>query len=207
VDYFNTAQSAALHKQGVARVGASNEMSKNEPDKIYLLVTYPSLDAYTTIKKALVHDAEYQKASKSYNEIPASTPVYYRYESSLMLAFDGLPKLTVPKKEERIFELRTYQGYSEDAVRRKIKMFNNGEFDIFYRTKLNPVFFGEVIAGKDLPCLTYMISFKDMEERDHNWNNFLQDPAWLKISKDPQYENSVSSIIRIFLIPTDYSQI
>jgi hypothetical protein len=86
-------------------------------------------------------------------------------------------------------------------------MFNEEEFDIFNRTKLNPVFFGEVISGRNLPNLTYMITFKDMEERDNNWKAFSADPTWQKVSKDPQYANSVSKIIRTFLEPMTCSQI
>ena len=39
----------------------------------------------------------------------------------------------------------------------------------FYETGLHPVFFGETIIGEKLPQLTYMLTFKDMEERDANW--------------------------------------
>jgi hypothetical protein len=116
----------------------------------------------------------------------------------MMIAFDGLPKMKLPETKERIFELRTYLGYNEDAVRRKIKMFNEEEFEIFYRSKLNPIFFGEVISGKNLPCLTYMITFKDLAERDKNWEYFLKYPAWQKVSKDPKYANTVSKIIRLY---------
>jgi hypothetical protein len=52
-----------------------------------------------------------------------------------------------------------------------------------------------------------MITFKDMEERDNNWKAFSADPTWQKVSKDPQYANSVSKIIRTFLEPMTCSQI
>jgi len=205
--YFTDALIPALNKHGVKNVGVFRETGKNEPPLIYLLIPYSSLSDYERIKEALSKDMDYQKMSESYNKVGVEKPVYFRYESSFMHAFDGLPKMIVPEKSQRIFELRIYQGYSDDAVRRKIKMFNEGEFDIFYATKLNPVFFGEVIAGKDLPCLAYMITFKDMEERDNNWKAFGGHPDWQKISKDPQYANTVSKIIRVFLEPMTCSQI
>jgi hypothetical protein len=124
-----------------------------------------------------------------------------------MIGFDGHPVIEIPAKGPRIFEMRTYEGYSEDAVRRKIKMFNESEFPIFYRTKLTPVFFGELVAGKNLPGLTYMITFKDMAERDANWAAFGADEDWKKLLADPQYANTVSNIIRIFLEPLPYSQV
>jgi hypothetical protein len=124
-----------------------------------------------------------------------------------MIAFDGLPKMITPQSGPRMFEVRTYEGYSEDAVKRKIKMFNDEEFTIFNRVKLNPVFFGEVISGKNLPALTYMVTFKNIEERDANWKAFFADPDWLRILKDPQYANTVSRIYKTYLEPTPYSQV
>ena len=124
-----------------------------------------------------------------------------------MIAFQNQPQIIIPEKAPRIFELRTYEGYNEDALRRKLKMFNEEEFAIFDRTKLNRVFFGEVIAGNDMPCLTYMISFANMEERDKNWAAFGADADWQRISKAAEYANSVSRITKIFLEPVAYSQI
>jgi hypothetical protein len=46
-----------------------------------------------------------------------------------------------------------------------------------------------------------------MEERDKNWAAFGADPDWKKLSADPQYANTVNNIIKIFLVPTSYSQI
>jgi hypothetical protein len=205
--YFTDALIPAFNKHGVSNLGVFRETSKNEPPRIYLLIPYSSFADYEKINQALSKDQEYQKRSEPYNSVGVEKPVYFRYESTFMNAFDGLPKMVVPENKPRIFELRIYQGYSDDAVRRKVKMFNEGEFDIFYKTKLNPVFFGEAIAGKDLPCLIYMITFKDMEERDNNWKNFISHPDWQKMSKDPQYANTVSKIIRIFLEPMACSQI
>jgi hypothetical protein len=207
-NYFKNALIPALNKYGVKAVGVFKEMSQSEPAKIYLLIPYPSMEDYTTIVHKVKTDADFLKNSEAYSNIPADHPVYDRYSSAFLIAFDGIPAMVIPEnKGERIFELRTYEGYSEDAVRRKIKMFNEGEFPIFYRTKLNPVFFGERIAGENLPCLTYMSTFKNMEERDKNWAAFGADPDWKKLSADPQYANTVNNIIKIFLVPTSYSQI
>lgn len=86
-------------------------------------------------------------------------------------------------------------------------MFNDGEFPIFTRAKLNPVFFGEVIAGDKLPRLTYMLTCNSMEERDKGWSAFVADPEWKKLLADPQYANTISKISNTFLVPTSYSQV
>ena len=206
-NYFKTVLIPALNKYGVKTVGVFKEWSQSEPAKVYLLTPYSSLDNYLSVNMKIKADADYIKNSAAYNGIPADKPIYNRFTSSLMTAFDGWPTMVVPSGESRIFELRTYEGYSEDAVRRKIKMFHDGEFPIFNRAKLNPVFFGEVIAGDKLPRLTYMITCNSMEDRNKGWSAFVADPEWKKLVADPQYANTISKISNTFLVPTSYSQV
>jgi hypothetical protein len=206
-EYLEKALIPALNKYGVKTVGVFKETGKAEPAKIYVLIAYPSFEDYISVNNKIKSDEDFKKNSTAWQQVPADKPVYNRVNTSLLIAFDGLPALKVPAKEPRIFELRTYEGYSEDAVRRKIKMFNEEEFPIFYRTRLTPVFFGEAIAGSNLPCLTYMITFKNMEERDKNWAAFGADADWKRISADAQYANTVSNIRKVFLEPLPYSQI
>jgi hypothetical protein len=206
-NFLSKALIPALNRLGIKKVGAFGEISKSEPTKLYLLIPYASFEDFSKVNTALKNDKEFQQASAEYNQISVENAVYSRYDSSLMIAFDGLPKMMVPESGPRIFEVRTYEGYSEDAVARKIKMFNNEEFTIFNRVKLNPVFFGEVISGPDLPALTYMVAFKNMEERDKAWKAFGPDPDWQRVSKLPEYANSVSRIYKTFLEPLSYSQV
>ncbi|MGC4034323.1 MAG: NIPSNAP family protein [Chitinophagaceae bacterium] len=206
-NFFKNALIPAYNKYGVKTVGVFRELGKSDPAKVYVVIPYASMDDYLTINAKVKADDDFIKNSQAYNAIPAEKPVYNRFSSWLMVAFDGMPKLIVPPTGPRIFELRTYESYSEDAGRRKIKMFNDGEFPIFYRSKLTPVFFGEVISGENMPRLTYMITFPNMEEHDKAWAAFLSDPEWKKLSADPQFANTVSNIIKTFLEPVVYSQI
>ena len=206
-NYFKNALIPALNKYGSKNVGVFSEIGRPEPPKIYLLISYPSPEDYFTIPTQIAADSEYQAASKEYRSIPVDKKVYYRYSSKLMLGFDGWPKLKVPPKGNKVYELRTYEGYSEDAVTRKVKMFNDVEIDAFAETNITPVFLGKVIAGIDLPCLTYIISFKDMEERDKNWSAFIDGPPWARISVIPEYANSVSKVVKRFLEPMSSSQV
>lgn len=206
-NYFKAALIPALNKYGVKTVGVFKEWRQSEPAKVYLLIPYSSLDNYLSVNLKVKADKDYIKNSVAYHSIPADKPVYNRFTASLMIAFDGFSKMVLPSAEPRIFELRTYEGYSEEAVKRKIKMFHDGEFSIFSRAKLNPVFFGEVIAGDRLPRITYMLTCNDMEERDQGWSAFVADPEWKKLAGDPQYANTISKISNTFLVPTSYSQV
>ena len=206
-EYLEKTLIPALNKYGVKTVGAFRELGKTEPAKIYVLIAYPHFEEYLSINAKVKIDEDFKKNSATWQQVPADKPVYNRVNTSLLIAFDGMPVIKTAAKEARIFEMRTYEGYSEDAVRRKIKMFNDEEFTIFDRTKLNRVFFGEAIAGNNLPCLTYMVTFKDMEERDKNWAAFGADADWKRVSADAQYANTVSNIRRVFLEPMPYSQV
>jgi hypothetical protein len=206
-NYFTKAFIPALNRLGVKNVGVFSEWSKNEPPVIYALIPYKSFDDFGRITMELKKDKAFEQARAEYDQIPVDQTVFERYDSSLMLAFDGIPQMVVPAQKPRLFELRIYEGYSEDAVKRKVKMFNEGELGIFKNVKVNPVFFGENITGKGLPCLTYMAVYDNMEARDQAWKEFSAHPDWQKMSKLPEYADTVSRIHRVFLEPLPYSQV
>ena len=108
----------------------------------------------------------------------------------------------------RIYELRIYESHNYKAAQKKIEMFNEGgEIEIFKKTGLNPVFFGETLVGPLMPNLTYMLVFDDMADRDKNWKVFADSPEWKELSSDPQYKDTVSNISDIILSPASCSQI
>lgn len=206
-NYLTKALIPALNRMGSKNVGVFSEISKSEPAEIYMLIPYASFEDFGKTALALKRDKDFIAASSEYNQIPVEQAVYERYDSSLLLAFDGQPKMIVSSTRPKLFELRIYEGYSEDAVRRKVKMFNEGEIDIFKDVKLPSVFYSENITGKYLPALTYMAGYQSMEERDQVWKNFSAHPEWQKMSKMPEYANTVSKIHKIFLEPLPYSQV
>jgi hypothetical protein len=125
-------------------------------------------------------------------------------ESSLFVGFEGMPAIEVPPADmpkSRLFELRTYQSHSAQANRKKIEMFNQGEIEIFRKTGLRPVFFGEAIAGAQLPNLTYLLVFDDMAAREKHWGEFIAHPDWKALSAKPEYANAaiLSRISNLFL--------
>ncbi|MEK9613973.1 MAG: NIPSNAP family protein [Flavobacteriaceae bacterium] len=206
-DYLSDALLPALNRQGIENIGVFKPLGDEHPQRIVLLIPYKSMASYESTLAALKKDATFQEDRKEYDQVPASNPSYGRFSSSFYIAFDGLPQIVKPEKGTQLFELRTYEGYSEDAVRRKIKMFNKEELSIFDQTGLHSVFFGEQVSGPLMPALTYMLSFQSMEERDANWEKFAVHPEWKRISVLPEYANSVSDIKRTFLQALDYSQL
>ncbi len=206
-NYLEKALLPALNSQGVKNIGAFEEWSQDNPSKIYLLIPFESMASYEKVTRAINLDMAFAENTIAYNSITQDKVPFSRYETSFFNAFSGIPQLVKPVAGSMVFELRTYEGYIEDAYQRKIKMFNESELQIFKETGLHSVMFGEKIAGPQMPCLTYMLAFKDLAERDASWKKFSDHPEWKRISKLSEYANTVSNIHRVFLKPMKYSQL
>jgi hypothetical protein len=204
--YLTEALLPLFSKFGI-KLGAFEELDKEDPPKVYTLFVYPSSQVYFQLQKELTSNNEYLSAAKNYFELPAAKPIFERYETFLTEAFDKMPKLRLPEKNRGLFELRTYESYNEDAARRKIAMFNDEELPLFGQVGLHAVFFSKILAGKFMPALMYMLWFKDMDERDANWKKFSDSTEWKTMSAKPIYADAVSKVHKKFLTPTDYSQI
>ncbi|WP_339706629.1 NIPSNAP family protein [uncultured Kriegella sp.] len=200
LSYLNEVLAPSMIRMGATTFKLFRELGNSGPTKIYGLIAYPNSEVYLRSQN-LNSDEKYVTAAAEYNSLPPEKTLYNRFTSSLLLAFDGMPQMMDPIDGASLFELRTYEGYSEDAVRRKIKMFNDGEIDIFLKTGLHPVFFGEMIVGPYRPCLTYMLNFKDMDEHDANWKRFSSNSDWETMKVKEEYANTVSNIRKIFLTP------
>lgn len=213
--YLKSAALPAWQRAGVGPVGVFSVMIGAGNPTFHVLIVHKSLEAFASLPERLAADAEYQAAAAPYLSVEATSPAYVRIETSLMRAFDGIPKLEVPfaggegARRPRIFELRTYESHSEKAARKKIEMFNTGEIAIFRRAGMTPVFFGETLAGAGMPNLTYMLAYEDMAAHDKQWSAFAADPEWRKLSTTPGFTDPeiVSSISNMYLRPTAYSQI
>lgn len=202
----------AMNRLGVGPVGVFTGLYGPSGSALHVLLPHKSLASVGTLRARLAADPEYQRAGTAFLNAPMSDPAFVRVESSLMRAFEQMPKLEVPAaaaaKQPRIFELRVYESHSDRAAVLKVEMFNKGgEIPIFRRTGLTPVFFGETIVGPSLPNLTYMLVFSNMAERDKAWDAFRVDPQWKTLSANPRYADTVSSITDFILRPTAYSQI
>ena len=203
--YLQNTALPAYAKMGIKNVGAFKVLNDPANHAVYLLIPYASMEQFVTATTKTGGELAYG-ASADYAGVPMKDPVYDRIDSSLLLAFEGMPQMKVPAKKDRIFELRIYESHNEKAGKQKVKMFNaGGEIAIFNQTGLTPVFFGEALVGTRLPNLTYLLTFDNMEARERNWKEFIDHPDWAKLKDQPEYADTVSKITNIFLAPTAYS--
>lgn len=204
--YYTEAVIPFLNKRG-AKVGVFYEYSLEEPPVAYILHAHKSAEDYWDAIQSIKTDSSFREAANEYFNLPADRPVFERYETFVMEAFDAIPHFRQPAKNRGLMEMRTYESYNEDAFRRKVKMFNVEELPLFEKVGLHPLFFGELLAGRHMPALTYMVWFKDMDEREDNWNKFRTSDEWNTMRVKQEYADTVSKVRKKFLLPADYSQI
>ena len=212
-DYVAHALIPGLNRLGMQPVGAFNLDLGVETPVLYVLIPSTSLEALAQSEFRLMDDSEYMKAAEPFLKAPATQPAYVRVESSLLIAFEGHPKLTVPpvtaQHGARVFQLRSHESPSNFDHRVKVEMFHSGEFDIFQRAGFWQVFYGDALIGARLPNLTYMLSFPDLAGMNAKWDAFRNDPEWKNLTSSPKFnfESIVSNITNLILNPASYSQI
>jgi NIPSNAP len=212
-DFYREAAIPAMNRAGISPVGVFSVMIGPDSPAMHVVLPHKSLESFATANDRVHSDPDYQKAGAEFANAPAADPAYVRVESSLLVAFEGIPKLEVPAgasaNKQRIFELRTYESHSHKASKKKIEMFNTGEIAIFRRVGLQPIFFGQTLIGTRLPNLTYLLMHENMAARDRNWAAFGSDADWKKLSSTPGYTDPeiVSNISNVLLRPAAYSQI
>ncbi len=208
---FLKQQVAALQRAGAGPTGVFSSNIAPDGPFLLMLASYASLSAMEQVTAKLAADSEYQKALDVYNALPGLN--YERMESSLLRAFDGHPSVVPPpndgKRAARLFELRQYESNNTGTLKRKIKMFNDGEIAVFQRAGGQPVFFGETIVGARQPNLTYMLSYEDLANHDKVWKAFGADPEWQKLRATPGLSDgeTVSNITNYLVSPLPFSQI
>jgi hypothetical protein len=210
--YLEKAFIPALNARGIAAVGVFTEPEAKDGPAVWVLIPHPSLESVGSVDAALNADPAVQAAGAEYLKGPAAaSPAFDRIDSWLMLSFAGLPRLAVPALaragKPRIFEMRTYESFSELKALKKIDMFNAGEIGVMQELNLSPVFYGQVLVGRDMPELTYMLCSPDIETHKKNWAAFGVHPTWVALKNDPQYADTVSHITSRFLVPAAFSQI
>jgi hypothetical protein len=212
--YFSGALLPALHRMKILSVGVFKSLANDTAsDKmIYVFIPFNSAGEIQKLNDNLEKDKMYKVSGHQYIDAVFSTPPYTRIETIILYAFPLAPEMKLPQlraaKNERVYELRSYESATEKIFRNKVKMFNVGdEIGLFKRLGFNAVFYSEVIAGPKMPNLMYMTTFENMQEREKHWKAFSDDDQWKKLNAMQEYQKNVQHADIIFLRPAEYSDI
>lgn len=210
--YLEKALLPALQRQGIGPVGVLfDPQAEPANQQVTVVIPYNSPAQLPEVQAALASDEAYQKAGKDYLELPVDQAPFSRIRSELLIAFESMPRLEAPTesiapKDERVYELRTYESATEQKGIVKVHMFNNGEIPIFLDCGIQPVFFGQAIVGPNCPNLTYLTVYPTDEARQAGWKAFVAHPDWATLKVKPEYANTVSKIEKAVLKAKPYSQ-
>lgn len=210
--YLKEAFLPALKESGISSIGVFKEHTDHDSilGKTYVLIPLNALDDLLAIESNLASNDLHNSKGSDYLDAAHDNPPYKRIESILMKAFVDMPKMAVPKlegpREERVYELRSYESSTEKLYVNKVDMFNaGGEVTLFDDLGFNAVFYGEVLSGPNMPNLMYMTTHENKDAQTANWKAFVDSPVWLKLKVRPEYQNNVSKNTKYMLYPTEYS--
>lgn len=210
-DYLENAYLPALHKQGIESVGVFKPRpgEANAGTQVFVLHAHRDLAEIEKLRLRLLKDEKFQGKAADFLQAPHDKAAFSREKVILMQAFEGFPGLETPefksKREDRVYELRSYESATDHLYRRKVAMFNEGESEIFVRLGFQPVFFGDVIAGDKMPRLIYLTTHANADAQKKNWDAFRTDSKWEEMKVMERYANTVSHIDKWLLYPTPYS--
>ncbi|MCK4919413.1 MAG: NIPSNAP family protein [Bacteroidales bacterium] len=210
-NYLKEAFLPGLKKLGINNVGVFKPRPGTDSlKKIYVLIPFSTLEQFNSLEGKLAKDEAYLTAGSEYINASYDQPPYQRIESTLMIAFEDMPFMETPKlddpREDRVYELRSYESATENYHKTKVDMFNaGGEVKLFASLDFNAVFYASVISGSKMPNLMYMTTFSDEASQSAHWTAFREAPEWLELKAVEKYKNSVSHIDKYYLYPTEYS--
>jgi len=210
--YYRDVAIPALNKAGINNIGVFNVKHGINNPTLHVIIPHPTLESVVTLNDRLLEDKNFVEAGSSFLKSPTNEMAFVSMEKTIMRAFSHLPQIQVPTQKQsnkpRIFQVRVYEAPSLTASKRKIHMFNEGgEIAIFKKTGLQPILFGETIAGNMMPNLLYILAFDDFDDMNKSWNTFRVDPDWVKLREDPFYADTVTRINDWIWTPVNFSQI
>jgi hypothetical protein len=200
----------ALNRQGLKPVGVliPKESETKFAQNVFVVIPHQTMDSFVNVNAKLVADSVYRKDAAPIFETTSKNPVYTDCETWLLQCFPTIPSLETPELgANRVYQMRQYRSFNIDRNDAKMKMFyQGGELPLFRKVGMNPIFFGNIVAGSRMPAFWYMIGFASEEAQGKAWNAFGSHPDWAAIKDLPEYADTATEIDNIVLLPSPGSQ-
>jgi hypothetical protein len=211
VDILDKALIPALNRQGIKPVGILLPAANDEKYalNVFVVIPHKTMDSFINANGKLVADTAYRKDAAPIFETNSKNPVYTDCETFFLNTFPTAPVLeTPPLGPDRRYQLRLYRSFNIERNAAKVRMFDQGgELPLFRETGMNPIFFGDIIAGTRLPALLYMLGFASAAKQDEAWKTFIEHPKWAEIKGKSEYADTATEIENVVLFPSPGSQL
>lgn len=178
--------------------------------QVAVVIGFKSMADVAAVHEAADKDAELTKLFETWER--GEEPAAETQSSMILQATDYSPELVAdkePRKTPRIFELRVYHSPTVRQLRALHERFAGPEIRIFHRVGVHPVLYTNTVIGPNVPNLTYLIPFDNLDAREKAWNAFGADPEWQKVRRESiEKSGQISSVIQISLYrATAYSPV
>ena len=211
VEVLDQALIPALNRQGIKPVGVLVPIpsATKYANNVFVVFPHKTAESFVNVAAKLLADTAYMKDAAPIFETTSKDPVYTDCETYFLQGFPTMPTIEVPDLgPNRVFEWRFYRSFNIERNAAKIRMFDvGGELPLFREVGMNPIFFGDVIAGNWLPALMYMIGFSSMEAHAEAWKAFGAHPKWQAMRGLPEYADTATEIVNAIMTPSPGSQI
>lgn len=173
------------------------------------ILSYPSLAEMSAMWDRLFADPDWIAARA---DLEANDPAYYRRDSLLLRATPFSPALTAAASgsaAHKIYELRIYESPTFRQLGYLHDRFAGGEIDIFHKSGIHPVLYGDTLVGPNMPNMAYLIPFENLAAREAAWAAFGSNPDWVKI-RDESIKHGgeiVRNITNMFFSPAAFSML
>lgn len=194
-----------FEKHGITNVGYWVPADNKSNQLVYLLA-FPNKEEHDKSWKAFAEDPDWKSAREA-SEVNGR--LVDKIESLFLNATDYSPKVkSVARKNERLFELRTYKTFP-DKLNDLHTRFHEHTIGIMKR-------YGAEIIGFWTPTdkehgsentLVYILAHKSKEKAQEMAEKFPKDPDWLKAKTESEVNGKlVEKVESVFLTPVDYSK-
>lgn len=200
-DYFKNGLLPALQRAGAGPAIVLEALVGPSMPQMATIFGCGSFDDVWNVHSKVTADAEFTKHLTAWEQ--GEEPALETHERRLLQATPYSPELMAdkePRKTPRIFELRVYHSPTWRQLRALHERFAGPEIEIFHRVGVHPVLYTSTLIGPNIPNLTYLIPFDNLDAREKAWAKFGADPEWIKVRKESiDKSGQISNVIQISL--------
>ncbi len=195
-----------FENHGIKNVAYFVPEGENPEHKLIYFLSYPSREAREKSWKEFMADPDWQKAWKDSEK---NGKLVTKVESTFLEPTDYSPELKVENKGNRVFELRTYTT-PESKLSDLDARFKNHTIALFQKHGMDNMVYWHKMpdqAGAKT-TLVYMLAHKNRDAAKKSFDDFRQDPDWVKARGESEKNGSLTvnnGVKSEFLVPTDYS--
>lgn len=174
---------------------------------VHFIRIYLSLSDRQAVWGTLTADPDWGAAVV---DLEKDGPAFYREDMILLNSTPFSPRIkpfTAGDPTHKVFEMRIYETPTWKQLGFLHDRFAGGEIDIFHKSGIHPILYGDTLTGPNQPNMVYLTPFDSPAQREQAWQTFRDNPDWVKIRDESIRKGGeiVRNITNMLLTPTSFS--